>query len=200
MNAAIYIEGGGDSKQLHVLCREGFRKLFENCGFAGRMPKLIACGSRSAALDDFRIAHEKSNSADYIAMLVDSEDGLADIEATWRHLRLRDGWRKPKGADDAQVLLMTTCMETWIVADRLALARHFGSALQKSALPSLANLENKSREVIQDSLAHATRKCRNAYAKGKRSFAILAQLDPRLLEQHLPSFARALRIFGNKLR
>lgn len=27
-------------------------------------------------------------------------------------------WDPPTGATDNQVLLMTTCMETWIVADR----------------------------------------------------------------------------------
>ena len=28
MRITIYIEGGGDSKELHTRCREGFRRLF----------------------------------------------------------------------------------------------------------------------------------------------------------------------------
>ena len=48
MSAKIYIEGGGDSKELRIRCREGFRRLLDQCGFTGRMPKLIACGGRDA--------------------------------------------------------------------------------------------------------------------------------------------------------
>ena len=29
MKKVIYLEGGGDSKELHTRCREGFRKLLE---------------------------------------------------------------------------------------------------------------------------------------------------------------------------
>jgi len=53
-------------------------------------------------------------------MLVVSEDPIADEEEPWQHLRQSpdDNWDPPTGATDNQVLLMTTCMETWIVADR----------------------------------------------------------------------------------
>ena len=94
---------------------------------------------------------------------------------------------------------MTTCMETWIVADRSALAAHYGQALQESGLPPLTDLEARSRDTVQESLAHATRGCTRAYAKGKRSFAVLARLDPEVLEGHLPSFSRARRILDSKL-
>ncbi len=40
MSATIFLEGGGDSKELHIRCREGFRQLLEKCGFKGRMPRL----------------------------------------------------------------------------------------------------------------------------------------------------------------
>ena len=59
MNARLYIEGGGDSKQLHTRCREGFRKLLERCGFGGRMPRLVACGGRNSTFDDFSTALRK---------------------------------------------------------------------------------------------------------------------------------------------
>ncbi len=51
-------------------------------------------------------------------MLVDSEYPVANIEKTWEHLKQRDNWDRPAGADDEHVLLMTTCMETWIATDR----------------------------------------------------------------------------------
>jgi hypothetical protein len=199
VSATIYLEGGGDSKDLRVRCRRGFAKLLENCGFAGRMPRLVACGSRTAAYDDFKTEQKASSSEDFVAMLIDSEEPVADIEATWHHLKSRDRWPKPRGARDEQVLLMTTCMETWIVADRAALAEHYGSKLQRSALPPLGNLESRDRHSVQQKLAHATRKCSNAYQKGTRSFEILAKLIPATLEKHLRSFARARRVLQKML-
>ena len=32
--STIYLEGGGDSNQLKIRCREGFRKLLEKCSNA----------------------------------------------------------------------------------------------------------------------------------------------------------------------
>lgn len=199
MRAYIYIEGGGDSKELHVRCRQGFRQLLERCGFSGRMPRLVACGGRSAAYGDFKTAHE-SNKAEYVAMLIDSEKPVSNPEETWDHLWNCDRWERPDGADDEQVLFMTTCMETWIVADRDTLRQHYGSGLQESALPSLISLEQGNRQDIQEGLKRATRNCSNAYQKGKRSFEILGKLEPETMESHLPAFQRAKRILNEKLQ
>lgn len=199
MSAHIYLEGGGDSKELHARCREGFRRLLEKCGFAGRMPRLVACGGREATFDDFSTAHANAARGDYVAMLVDSEDPIADTDETWAHLEHRDGWNKPAGADDEQVLLMTTCMETWITSDRDALRSHYGACLRANALPDLDNMELRARGAVQDALAEATRTCKNKYSKGKRSFEILARLVPAVLRQHLPSFARCVRVLERKL-
>ena len=162
VSRTIYLEGGGDSSELRIRCREGFRKLLERCGYAGRMPKLVACGGRGAAFDDFKIALANAREGDFVALWIDSEDPMADVETTWGHLKARDGWARPKEATNEQVLLMTTCMETLIVADRETLAEHYGAELQESSLPSLQNLEGRSRSAIQDALTHATRKCSNA--------------------------------------
>lgn len=94
---------------------------------------------------------------------------------------------------------MTTCMETWIVADRLTLRRHYGSGLQESALPPVVDLEQRARDEVQEKLVRATRDSSNAYAKGKRSFEILGKLAPSALEKYLPSFVRARRILEEKL-
>lgn len=197
--STIYLEGGGDSAQLKIRCREGFRKLLAKCGFDGRMPKLVACGGRAAAFDHFLTAHGARIAGEYIALLMDSEDPMTDIEAAWMHLKARDGWEKPSGASDDQVLLMTTCMETWIVVDRAALARHYGQGLQSSALPPLVNVESRARDDVLSWLANATRRCSNAHVKGKRSFEVLGQLDPEALTPHLPSFVRVLKILNETL-
>lgn len=196
----IYLEGGGDSKESHTRCREGFRKLLEKCGYKGSMPRLVACGGRGSVFEDFRSAHGNRSPEDVIAMMIDSENPLADLEATWNHLLNRDAWEKPSGAADDQVLFMTTCMETWIITDRDSLRSHYGSSLQVSALPPLENMEEHDRHDIQSALIHATRNCKNAYQKGKRSFAILAKLNPDALNPHLPSFRRNLEILDEKLK
>jgi len=198
VNARLYIEGG-ESKEDQIRCREGFRKLLEKMGFSGRLPRLTACGGRASAFDDFRTAHASPKRGGFIAMLVDSEDPLEDIEKTWNHLRARDGWVRPPGAQDEQVLFMTTCMETWIVADRAALRGHYGQHLQENALPPLVELEKRTRHDVHDRLVHASRNCSNAYAKGKRSVVVLAALDPATLKQHLPSFTRVERILNASL-
>ncbi|MFZ2653743.1 MAG: DUF4276 family protein [Victivallales bacterium] len=202
MNSTIYLEGGGDSKELHVRCREGFRKLLEKCGFVGRMPRLSACGGRNEVFDDFKRALSKNRNNAYIAMWIDSEDPMSDIKKAWDHLKnvsTVDKWDMPQGANDEQVLFMTTCMETWIIADRDTLKAHYGSKLRESGLPSPINIERQLRHDIQDKLEHATRNCSNAYEKGKRSFVILSKLNTDTLKRDLPSFARVRRILEDKL-
>jgi len=200
VNAYIYMEGaatGPDSKYLKVKCQQAFHKLLDRMGFAGRKPRLVACGSRGDVYDRFVIEH--SGAAGYVAMWIDSEEPMLNTEATWAHLNVRDHWDRPEGADDEQVLLMTTCMETWVVADHAALREHYGNELQESALPPLVNLENRGRQEVQDKLEHATRNCQNGYGKGARSFEIFGRLTPEALEQHLPSFVRVRRILSAQL-
>jgi hypothetical protein len=202
VSTTIYLEGGArgeDSKDLQIRCREGFRRLLEKCGYKRRMPRLFACGPRSATFDDFKTAFSTKRAGDYVAMWIDSEDPLTDLEATWEHLKGRDRWTRPDGARNVQVLFMTTCMETLFVADYAALTSHYGAELQLSALPPRVDLENRGRHDLQDRLAHATRSCMNAYAKGRRSFEVLAKLTPATLVEHLPSFARTRRILDRKL-
>lgn len=202
MKATIILEGaasGPDSKYLQIRCREGFRKLIDRCEFR-RSPALKASGGRGQAFKDFTREHRRSAADECVFLLVDSEDPIGDVEAPWAHLKERDNWDKPASATDEQALLMTTCMETWIVADVEALRAHYGAELSENGLPSLTDLESKHRHAVQDSLVHASRKCRNKYEKGKRSFDILSRLNPDELEKHLPSFKRCRRILNAKLK
>jgi hypothetical protein len=185
----IYIEGGGDSRSLHIKCREGFRKLLEKAGFSGRMPATKACGNRRAAYDDFCTAVTVASPDEYPILLVDSESAVT-LEP-WSHLHDRDKWTRPPQMEDEQAQLMVQCMETWCVADRQAMRRVFGDKLIENALPSPQDLEDRSKDDVQEALANATRNCgrEKKYRKGWRSFDLLAQLDPRELKR-LPHFAR----------
>jgi hypothetical protein len=219
--AKIYIEGGGEGKDQWSKCREGFQKLFQATGeLQGRMPRLVPCGGREQAFKDFKKTL-KLGGNEFVAMLIDSEDPIAANATPWQHLKTRDGWEQPDGATDEQVLFMTTCMETWIVADRVALKAHYGANLQEHALPALTQtkepkrsekdyvntdlpiatiLEQRSRNDIQNALIHATRNCINTYKKGDRSFAILAELSFERIKLHVPNFKRTINILKKKLK
>ncbi len=206
--AILFAEGGGsgpDSKNLSIQCREGFKKLLVKSGLKESSFKVRARGSRKKAYDDFVTAHNQKQ-IPYIALLVDSEDPIVDIEKTWDHLKARPGdeWPRPDGATDEQVLLMATCMETWIVADQEGLKRYFEAykpCVRYKSLPSTVNLEARDRHTVQDALTIATKDCGNYYAKNKRSFEALANINPKVLESlPLPSFVRILRILRRKLR
>ena len=190
-----FLEGGGNTAQLRSRCREAFTKLFRKCRF-DKMPRVYAVGSRGSAFDRFKTAHNGAGSTDYVAMLIDSEDRVADIEQPWDHLRRRDRWSRHAGATDDQVLLMVTSMETWIVADRDALRERFGSSLNENRLPPLDDLESRGRDDAFNALKRATG---NGYEKGRVSFELVGRLDPSTLQQHLPSFHRARRILDEKL-
>lgn len=195
----LYIEGGGDSRSLHIECRRGFRKLFEKAGFKERMPSTKACGGRSSTFDDFNTALEMASDDEVPILLVDSETAVT--EPAWKHLQDLDGWPRPNGATDDQAQLMVQCMETWCVADRGALRRFYGQHLQESALPALDGLEGRAKADVQQALEHATRECGRdrEYKKGKRSFRLIAELDPLVLEEHLPHFVELHKILDKTL-
>ena len=139
-----------------------------------------------------------------MGLLIDSEDPAAIPadplqQQTWEHLRRRDGWERPPGATDQQVLLMTTCMETWIAADRATLRAHYGAGLNENQLPATTNLESRHRHEVQEQLERATAATSKPYRKGKRSFELLAKLNPEALDPLLPSFRRAIAILEDKL-
>lgn len=197
MSVKIFVEGGGDSKEQIVRCREGFRKLIEKAGFTRpKSPSIAACGGRGRAYDKFKTA--VAVGGEYPILLVDSEDPVKktdespDSDAPWKHLKARDGWEQPAGAKNDQAQLMVTCMETWIMADQAALVEFFGQHFQRTALLPLHQIEERSRHQVQETLEHATRNCGKdrRYAKGKKSFEVLAMLNPEVLKEHLPHFRR----------
>ena len=197
MSVYLYVEGGGGSGEEHIRCREGFRKLLEKAGFTGRMPRIVAAGGRGAAFDKFKTALQDS---DKIAvLLLDSEEPV--MQTPWAHLQARDGWERPAAAVDEQAQFMVTCMETWAMADRAALREFFGTDLIEGALLPLNDLEQRPRNQVQEALAQATRPCGRdrQYQKGKRSFRVLASLNPTTLHQHLPNFRRLVETLNTYL-
>jgi hypothetical protein len=207
VSVKIYVEGGGDSKEQHVRCREGFRKLIDKAGFKGRMPAIVAGGGRGSTYDSFKTAVAAGAQDSYPMLLVDSEDPVQDEDtapdsaAAWVHLKSRDHWDRPAGVKNDQAQLMVTCMETWIIADREALRTVFGASLHMNALLPQNDLEGRSRQDVYSALENATRDCgkEKVYRKGTRSFQMLAQLNPETLNQYLPHFRRFITTLNRYL-
>ena len=185
VSIALYVEGGGDSKDLKTMCRRGFRMFVEKAGLKGRMPRISACGGRQNTYESFATA---LNVGDRIPiLLVDSEDPLTAANR-WEHLRNRDGWARPNGASNDHCHLMVQVMESWFLADRSALESFYGQGFQVRALPGNPSVEKISKADILHALDRATRNTtKKSYDKGSHSFAILAKISPSAVESVAPS-------------
>ena len=175
MSVKLYVEGGGDSKTLKTACRRGFSRFIEKAGAAGRMPSVVACGSRENAYDSFRAALASGDNA---ILLVDAEKPVTAV-GPWEHLKGRDNWDRPTGTTDLQCHLMVQVMESWFLADMAALGSYYGQGFRRQALPQNQNIEDVSKPDVNNGLDQATRHTQKGpYSKGKHSFEILERLDP----------------------
>lgn len=191
----IYVEGGSSDNHLKTRCRRAFRKFFEKSGLGGRMPRIIASGSRNEAFDDFKTALETCAPGETVLLLVDSESrvGSPDTVTPWDHLHRRDHWERPAGATDDQCHLMVQCMENWFLADPECLKAYWGNRFNKDHLPGNPRPEEVPKGDVFAALKRASRNTsKGAYGKGKDSFSILEKLDPHKVYEVSP-WAKRLR-------
>ena len=196
VNAKIYVEGGGEGRELKAKCRRGFSTFFRKASLAGRMPRVIACGGRQKTFDKCCTALAKATDNDFIVLLVDSEAPVAMGAGPWLHLKNRDNWDKPAGATDANAHLMVQCMEAWFLADKDVLERYFGGGFNRKALPGQPDVEDISKSDLDNGLKRATRRSepKGPYHKGRHSFAILAELDPEKVIAASPHAKRLVAV------
>lgn len=193
VSVEIYVEGGGQSKSLRSICREGFREFFKKAGLENHMPRIKACGSRNNALDDFREALRQARDDIIPILLVDSESTVQRNNRPWQHLRSRDGWERPDGVTDSQAQMMVQCMESWFLADVSALEAFFGQGFRSAAIPHRDEIERIPKDDVFEQLEFASRESRKrAYSKGRHSFDILAQIDPEKVIQRSKSAKRLI--------
>lgn len=193
----LYVEGGGDTAALKSACREGFAKFIEKAGLKGRMPRIVACGSRRDAYESFCTALALGDTA---MLLVDSEAPVAELHQTgpfetwlpWDHLAQRPGdqWPKPANAADNACHLMTQCMESWLLADGATLKTYFGQGFKENQLPAASSslVEPVAKQQVYQALANATRDCKTktSYSKGQHSFKLLGLIDPAAVTAAAP--------------
>ncbi len=185
MKTTIYIEGGGDTKRLHSELRQGFKTLFENAGFRGKLPRVVACGSRNDAFRDFTIAFKKKKSSELVLLLVDSEDNITNSKTKWEFVENRDKWEKPVEASEENIFFMVVCMESWFLSDEDRIKEFFGKNFDSSKLPQRDKLEDIDKKVLYAGLKQATKKTiKGEYGKGQHSFKILTYLNAKKVENH----------------
>ncbi len=163
------------------------------------MPRIVACGSRGSAYDDFCTAVETATDEELPLLLVDSEAPVQPQHQQvgqfdpWGHLQARDDWNKPGYADDRQAHLMVQCMEAWFLADRQCLQDFFGNQFQTNALPGNPDIETIRKQQLFDALKNSTHHTQKGeYGKGSHSFKILEMVDPAKVFQQSP-WAERLR-------
>lgn len=192
----IYVEGGGDSNALKSKCREGFSKFFEKAGLRGHMPRIIACGSRKSAYDDFCTALSGNKPNEFIILLVDSEDPIPEGCQPWNffHNRAGDNWDKPTNATNNQAHCMVQCMEAWFLADKDALESYYGQGFNRNVFPGRNDIENISKnhvyQYLKDSTRHSVTK--GEYDKSGHSFELLGLINPLLVMDASPSAKRLI--------
>lgn len=182
----IFVEGGSKG-QLAQKCRQGFARFFEKAGLGQRRPRIISCGTRRAAYEDFCLALSKAGKNDVYLLLVDAEAPvMVDKDQVWDHVKSRqgDGWDRPHNAEADMLHLMVECMESWFLADPQALETFFGRGFNAAVLPKKTDIESISKVEVYDALQKATAnlKTKRPYGKGEHSFSLLEKINPAKVE------------------
>ncbi len=150
------------------------------------MPRVVRGGARDQTFHRFATAIANPDPERVPLLLVDSEGPVQAGHSVWKHLQRRDKWNQPGGAGEDQAFLMVQLMETWFLADRAALKKHFGEQFKETALKRWPQLEAVRKKTVLDALKKATNNCSNPYAKGKVSFELLEKINPPLVEAACP--------------
>ena len=201
MRIKVFVEGGGETNLLRRKCRQGFSNFFRKAGLEGRMPSVVASGSRRDAFNDFCAALRRPGKYDFIVLLVDSEGPVVAGSNSWQHLKARDNWGQPSGTTDDQVHLMVQCMEAWFLADKDTLITYYGNGFNQNALPARQDIEKIPKDDVLNGLKNATSSVsKGEYGKGQHSFDILAQIDPDKVIAASPHAKRLVDTLKAKIR
>ena len=194
----IYVEGGGGAAGER--CKKAFASFLRKAGFAGRMPKVLACGSRQDALEDYEAAIDNGDEA---ILLVDSE-GPVDESCQagddfgnwkpWKHLEKAslkaNRLKRPAKADERDCHLMVECTENWSAADTCAVQDYYGAAIPKDELARLEKPELISKADVLKLLKNVARQSpilgKREYEKGKHTFELLKNANPEKVAEKCP--------------
>ena len=185
VTATLYIEGGGEGKDLRTRFRQGWRTFFDKEGVDART-KIVRGGGRQQTFNRFVAAVRDRRPDTLPLLLVDSEGPVQFGHSPWQHLQARDRWQKPDEANDNQAFLMVQFMETWFLADKDGLRGYFGHGFKEGAIRQWPKLEAVPKKTVLEALESATVACGKRYEKGRTSFDLLAYIDPARVKAACP--------------
>ena len=185
---AIYVEGGGQSKETRAQLRIGMtqflRSLRDRRGLRQLQFKVVACGGRDETWRGFSNASRETNNF----LLVDSETRVVDPVPV--HLGRHDRWNVPATLADS-VHLMAQVMETWMVADPSALRAFYGIGFHDAAIPRSTRPEDIDKATVMAALKRATQGSRKGeYHKTRHAGPLLGRLDAHTVRTRCPHCAR----------
>lgn len=196
----IYAEGGGDTNKLQAVGREAMKKFLSELDLK-RPCRIVMCGGRKQAYDDFCIALQNSKEGELPLLLVDAEDAMKQDGKPWSHLKNRDGWGKPHGATDEHAFLMVQTMEAWLVCDHSAW-KQWKSRVDVSKLPMVHNnnAELIERDKLEKGCEAASKSTDFPYMKNKRlsGFGILKYVQPQLVRKNSKEADRFFKFLEGK--
>ena len=197
---AIYMEGGGDGKGGRAALRQGMDALLQPLKEAAREKalhwKLVLCGGRDKAFQDFRNAAANGGDA-VVVLLVDAEEPVNGAPRS--HLESRDGWDM-SFASENKIHLMAQVMETWIIADPDALSTYYGQNFKRNALPRMTNLEEVAKADVERGLDRATEHTQKGrYHKIKHASDLLERIDVERVKQRCPHCVRLFNVLGRMI-
>lgn len=196
----IYVEGGGNDAQTKTLLREGFNNFLRELVAIARSKRIkwqiVACGPRNQAFSDFLTALQTHPDA-FNILLVDSEGPVS--ESPWQHLQKRDPW-KVGSITDQHCHMMVQMMESWLIADNIALRKFYGQDFKENAIPKNPNIEQLEKDVVMTALKDATRNTlKGEYHKTRHGFKIFGQLDAAKVRNAAPHCDRLFKTLIEKM-
>jgi hypothetical protein len=187
MGVKIFVEGGGPSNRFRQELKLGFIEFFRNGLPNHNQPKVIMCGGRTEAFDDFCYAI-KAKPDDFHILLLDSEGPIKKYKnktpkknekptPNWDHLEIKEGWPNPK-VPDHHCQLMVQIMEAWFCAEPETLQNYFGKGFVKKHISTVPNVEKIPKLDVKDKLKKATiHSKKREYHKIRHASELLMLLD-----------------------
>lgn len=177
--------------------RVGFGKLFGNHKNRARQNrihfKMIAGGPNAETVKGF-LRSCRLNPSDLNVLLIDSEAPAPSVADALRALRSRNYWDANVAPEDERIHFMVQAMEAWFIADRQAMASHFGDGFRCGSLPNPQNAESISPTGLTESIDQALRgiggRRRKKYDKVRDGARLLALIDEATVSRNCPSFGR----------
>jgi hypothetical protein len=174
----IYAEGGGRDNGSRRSIREGLNEFFSPLVKLARTHriawKVIPCGSRNDAFENFTLALSEHSHA-FNVLLVDSEERVS--LPRWEHLRRQDHW-KVGDLPEEHCHFMVRTIEAWLVADPETLVAFYGQGFLLGSLPKRQDVEAIPKDDLIRALDRATsRTQKGRYHKISHCADLLGLLD-----------------------